>query len=137
MSRKKMRINKLINKYFKNMDKSEKLKNLTEMFYPRIELEIITRILEERGMRIHNLEDDLLLAIEDLLEIQNNKKLQIDTNREKCELERINIFTPKKMNNFGMNPQFDSPNIQFNQHYFSRRILKLREKKLISICNQM
>ncbi len=123
-----MMINKIINKYFKIMDKSEKLKNLTEIFYPSIELEIITRVLEEKGKKIVEIDDDLSQAIEELLEIQNKKKLQIDIINEKLELERVNIFTPKKMNNFGMNPQFDSPNIQFNEHYLSRKILKLREK---------
>jgi len=77
------------------MEKKAKMNILKDLFCPQIEVDVIEYVLEDK----QNVED----AIECLLQMQNNN---VSINNNSNELD---INSPRKIYNHGMNPHLDSP----------------------------
>ena len=89
------------------MDKKLKINNLKEMFYPEIEEDVILFAFEENGNHISWIADeDVEDTIEYLLQIQNYRIPEETTSKD---LDEIDINSPQKNYNFGMNPHLKSP----------------------------
>ena len=115
------------------MDNHSKIIILSDMFYPKIEKEVIIYILENKGFWFTKSGYDINESVEFLLQIQKNK-INHDENKN-CE--EILIQSPKKDYNLGMNPHLDSPVFKIDKLNNSNSIIYfLRRKHCLRVLSQ-